>query len=270
MQNRVRVICDCHANPVKVIQSNELQQPICLVNSTLRSPHGCHIQYMENMGSIASLVMAVVINGNDSSKLWGLVVCHHTSPRYVPFPLRYACEFLMQVFGMQLYMELQLASQLIEKKILKTQTLLCDMLLRDAPFGIVTQSPNIMDIVKCDGAAMYYNGKCWLFGATPTESQVKDIAQWLLTSHGNSTGLSTDSLTSVGYPGAALLSDAVCGMAAARIDSKNFLFWFRSHTAKKVTWGGGKHLPEEKDDGGRMHPRHGGQWLQGVSLCTEE
>ncbi|XVF87224.1 hypothetical protein PTKIN_Ptkin18bG0101600 [Pterospermum kingtungense] len=254
-QNRIRMICDCHTKPAKVIQSDELKQPLCLVNSTLRSPHGCHTQYMENMGSIASLAMAVVINGNDSSKLWGLVVCHHTSPRYVPFPLRYACEFLMQAFGLQLYMELQLASQLIEKKILRTQTLLCDMLLRGAPFGIVTQSPNIMDLVKCDGAALYYGGKCWLLGVTPTESQVKDIAEWLLSTHGDSTGLSTDSLADAGYPGAALLGDAVCGMATARITSKDFLFWFRSHTAKEVKWGGAKHHPEDKDDGGRMHPR---------------
>jgi hypothetical protein len=70
-----------------------------------------------NMGSIASLVMAVIINDPDDSgtttgtssastasagpnkgrKLWGLVVCHHTTPRMVPFPLRSACEFLMQV-----------------------------------------------------------------------------------------------------------------------------------------------------------------------------
>ncbi|XVF25532.1 hypothetical protein REPUB_Repub13aG0220500 [Reevesia pubescens] len=254
-QNRVRMICDCHANPVKVIQSDELKHPLCLVNSTLRSPHGCHTQYMANMGSIASLVMAVIINGNDSTKLWGLVVCHHTSPRLVPFPLRYACEFLMQAFGMQLYMELQLASQLTEKKILKTQTLLCDMLLRDAPFGIVTQSPNIMDLVKCDGAAMYYRGKCWLLGVTPTESQVKDIAEWLLSTHGDSTGLNTDSLADAGYPGAALLGDAVCGVATARINSKDFLFWFRSHTAKQLKWAGAKHHPEDKDDGGRMHPR---------------
>ncbi|KAE8674232.1 Phytochrome E [Hibiscus syriacus] len=146
-QNRVRMICDFHASPVKVIQSDELKQHLCLANSTLRSPHGCHIQYMANMRSIASLVMAVVINGNDSTKLWGLAI------------------------GMQLYMELQLASQLTVKKILRTQTLLCDMLLRDALFGIVTQSPNIMDLVKCDGAALYYGGKCWLLGVTPTESQ---------------------------------------------------------------------------------------------------
>ena len=254
-QNRVRMICDCNVNPVKVIQSEELKQPLCLVNSTLRSPHGCHREYMANMGSIASLVMAVIINGNDSTKLWGLVVCHHTSPRYAPFPLRYACQFLMQAFGLQIYMELQLASQLAEKKILRTQTLLCDMLLRDSPSGIVTQSPSIMDLVKCDGAALYYGGTCWLMGVTPTESQVKDIAEWLLTNHGDSTGLSTDSLAEAGYPGAPLLGNAVCGMATARVSSKDFLFWFRSHTAEEVKWGGTKHHPEDKDDGGKMHPR---------------
>lgn len=254
-QNRVRIICDCHANPVKVIQSEELRQPLCLVNSTLRSPHECHTQYMANMGSIASLVMAVVVNGNDTTKLWGLLVCHHTSPRNVPFPFRYACEFLMQAFGLQLYMEIQLASQIAEKRILRTQTLLCDMLLRDAPFGIVTQSPSIMDLVKCDGAALLYGGNCWLLGTTPTESQVKDIAEWLLSNHGDSTGLSTDSLADAGYPGVALLGDAVCGMATARINSRGFLFWFRSHTAKEVKWGGAKHHPEDKDDGGKMNPR---------------
>ncbi|KAK6154876.1 hypothetical protein DH2020_009124 [Rehmannia glutinosa] len=254
-QNRVRMICDCNALPVKIVQSEDLKQPLCLVNSTLRSPHGCHTQYMANMGSIASLVMAVVVNNGDSMKLWGLVVCHHTSPRYVPFPLRYACEFLMQAFGLQLFMELQLASQLAEKKVLKMQTLLCDMLLRDAPFGIVTQSPSIMDLVKCDGAALYYGGKCWCLGVTPTEAQLKDIAEWLLSCHGDSTGLSTECLADAGYPGALLLGDAVCGMATARINSADFLFWFRSHTAKEIKWGGAKHHPEDKDGGGKMHPR---------------
>ncbi|KAL7102708.1 hypothetical protein ACP275_08G135100 [Erythranthe tilingii] len=254
-QNRVRMICDCNATPVKIVQSEELKQPLCLVNSTLRSPHGCHSQYMANMGSISSLVMSVVVNNGDSMKLWGLVVCHHTSPRYVPFPLRYACEFLMQAFGLQLYMELQLASQLAEKKILRMQTLLCDMLLRDAPFGIVTQSPSIMDLVKCDGAALYYNGKCWLLGVTPTKPQLENIAEWLLKVHGDSTGLSTECLSDAGYPGAALLGDAVCGMATARISPSDFLFWFRSHTAKEIKWGGAKHHPEDKDDGGKMNPR---------------
>ncbi|CAL9106132.1 phytochrome B-like [Musa acuminata AAA Group] len=269
-QNRVRMIADCHATPVRVIQDERLMQSLCLVGSTLRAPHGCHAQYMANMGSIASLAMAVIINGGDEegggtssssssragpTKLWGLVVCHHTSPRCIPFPLRYACEFLMQAFGLQLNMELQLAAQLSEKHILRTQTLLCDMLLRDTPTGIVTQSPSIMDLVKCDGAALYYQGKYWPLGVTPTEAQVKDIVEWLASCHGDSTGLSTDSLADAGYPGASALGDAVCGMAVAYITQIDFLFWFRSHTAKEIKWGGAKHHPEDKDDGQRMHPR---------------
>lgn len=266
MKNRVRMISDCLAEPVKVIQDRELRQPLSLAGSTLRAPHGCHSQYMANMGSAASLGMAVIVNDNEEEsssrnhqpkprKLWGLVVCHHTTPRAVSFPLRSACEFLMQVFGLQLNMEVELAEQMREKHILRTQTLLCDMLLRDAPIGIVSESPNIMDLVKCDGAALYYGKKYWLLGTTPTEAQIRDLAEWLLDVHKDSTGLSTDSLADAGYPGAAALGDAVCGMAAAKITSRDFLFWFRSHTAKEIKWGGARHDPEERDDGRKMHPR---------------
>ncbi|KAI3495546.1 hypothetical protein L1887_37889 [Cichorium endivia] len=254
-QNRVRIIVDCGAEPVRLLQSDKLMQPLCLVNSTLRAPHECHSAYMGNMGSTASLVMAILVNNNESMKLWGLVACHHCSPRYIPFPLRYACEFLMQSVGLQLYMELQLAEQKAEKRVLSMQTTLCDMVLRDSPFSIITQSPSMMDLVKCDGSALYYNGKVWLLGVTPNESQVMDIANWLCSKHKDSTGFSTESLLKAGYPGAVLLGDTVCGMAAAQITSKDFLFWFRSHKEKETKWGGAKHHPGEEDDGNRMHPR---------------
>ena len=262
-QNRVRMIVDCHAKPVRVVQDERLQQPISLVGSTLRATHECHAQYMANMGSVASLAMAVTMDGSNdegtrsrnATKLWGLVVCHHTSPRSTPFPLRYACEFLMQAFGLQLNMELQLQSQIKEKHMLKTQTLLCDMLLRDSPIGIVIQKPSIMDLVKCDGAALFYRGKYYSSGVAPTEAQIKDIVQWLLTHHGDSTGLSTDGLVDAGYPGATALSNNVCGMAVAYISQIDFLFWFRSHAAKEIKWGGAVHDPKDKDDGQRMLPR---------------
>ncbi|KAL7591632.1 hypothetical protein Lser_V15G32620 [Lactuca serriola] len=254
-QNRVRIIVDCDAESVRVIQSDELKQPLCLINSTLRAPHGCHVVYMANMGSIGSLVMAILVNNNESVKLWGLVACHHTSPRYIPFPLRYACEFLMRSVGLQLSMELQLAEQKAEKRVLSMQTTLCDMVLRDSPLSIITQAPSIMDLVKCDGAGLYYNGKVWLLGVTPNESQVMDIAEWLCGELKDSTGFSTESLLNAGYPGAVLLGDAVCGMAAARITSKDFLFWFRSHKEKETKWAGAKHHPGDEDDANRMHPR---------------
>ncbi|WOL03224.1 phytochrome A [Canna indica] len=269
MKNKVRIICDCRAKPVKVYQDDKLPFDITFCGSTLRAPHSCHLQYMENMNSIASLVMAVVINEGDEDdgaesgqqqqkrkRLWGLVVCHNESPRFVPFPLRYACEFLMQVFAIHVSKEFELENQIREKNILRTQTLLCDMLLKEtSPIGIVSQSPNIMDLVKCDGAALLYQNKVWQLGLAPTESQMHDIAYWLSAYHMDSTGLSTDSLLDAGYPGASALGNTVCGMAAARITSKDVLFWFRSHTAAEIRWGGAKHDPTEKDDGRRMHPR---------------
>ncbi|XP_030949251.1 phytochrome B-like isoform X2 [Quercus lobata] len=262
-QNRVRMIVDCHAMPVRVIQADWLERPLCLVASTLRAPHGCHAQYMANMGSTASLAMAVIINGNDeegvggrsSMRLWGLVVCHHTSARCIPFPLRHACEVLMQAFGLQLNMELQLSSQRLEKRVLRMHTRLCNMLLRDSPTGIVTQGAGIMKFVNCDGAALYYQGKYYPLGVAPTEAQIKDIVEWLLVFHGDSTYWSTDSLGVAGYNGATSLGDAVCGMAVAYITKRDFLFWFRSHTAKEIKWGGAKHHPGDKDDGQRMQPR---------------
>ncbi|RZC56156.1 hypothetical protein C5167_015035 [Papaver somniferum] len=267
VKNRIRMICDCRAKMIKVIQDDKLPFDLTLCGSTLRAPHSCHLQYMENMDSIASLVMAVVINDGDEEeqsgsaqsqkrkRLWGLVVCHNTTPRFVPFPLRYACEFLTQVFAIHVSKEFELENQMVEKNILRTQTLLCDMLMRDAPLGIISQNPNIMDLVKCDGAALFYKNKIWRLGMTPSDFQIHDIASWLSEYHDDSTGLSTDSLYDAGYPGALSLGDAVCGMAAVRLTSKDMLFWFRSHTAAEVRWGGAKHNPDEKDDGRKMHPR---------------
>ncbi|KAL0364911.1 UNVERIFIED_CONTAM: Phytochrome A1 [Sesamum angustifolium] len=265
MKNKVRMICDCRANNVKVIQDERLPFDLTLCGSTLRAAHSCHLQYMENMNSIASLVMSVLVNGVedafDSSRsekrntLWGLVVCHNTSPRFVPFPLRYACEFLAQVFAIHVNKELELENQKLEKNILRTQTLLFDMLLRDAPLGIVSKSPNVMDLVKCDGAALLYKNKKYKLGLTPTDFQIRDIVSWLEEYHGDSTGLTTDSLHDAGFPGALALGDVVCGIAAVKITDTDWLFWFRSHAAAEIHWGGAKHVPWEKDDGWKMHPR---------------
>ncbi|XWS64600.1 hypothetical protein CRYUN_Cryun05aG0017100 [Craigia yunnanensis] len=269
MKNKVRMIVDCRAKHVKVFQDDKLPLDLTLCGSTLRAPHSCHLLYMENMNSIASLVMAVIVNDGDEDgdstnsaqpqqkrkRLWGLVVCHNTTPRFVPFPLRYACEFLAQVFAIHVNKELELESQIIEKNILRTQTLLFDMLMRDAPVGIVSQSPNIMDLVKCDGAALLYKNKIWKLGVTPSDFQLHEIASWLSEYHMDSTGLSTDSLYDAGFPGALAIGDVVCGMAAVRITPKDMLFWLRSHTAAEIRWGGAKHEPGQKDDDRKMHPR---------------
>ncbi|CAI7807287.1 unnamed protein product, partial [Closterium sp. NIES-53] len=195
------------------------------------------------------------VRAEPGRRLWGLVVCHHCSPCMVPYPTRSACEFLVQVFAVQLSKEMDLANQLKAKHALKMQTLLCDMLMREPPVALVTKTPNISDLVHCDGAALLYNGRCWRLGSTPSEPQVLNIAEWLLTHHSDSTGFSTDSLLNAGYPHASDLGEEVCGLIAVKFSDKDFLMWFRAHAAKEVKWGGEKHDPLDVDDPTRMHPR---------------
>ena len=43
----------------------------------LRSMSPLHLQYLKNMGVTATLVVSLVREG----RLWGLIACHHYSPR---------------------------------------------------------------------------------------------------------------------------------------------------------------------------------------------
>nr|AYW35331.1 phytochrome [Spirogyra varians] len=253
IETRVRMIVDAKMEGVPVIQHSKLNNHLNLNCCTLRGVQGCHREYLSNMSVNASLVLSAFVNSentpncNPSSnrsegrKLWGLVVCHHMDKCFVPYPTRSACEFLMQVFGVHLNKELDLANQLKTKHILRMQTLLCDMLLREPPVALVTQTPNISDIVKCDGAALLYQGVCWRLGSSPSDDQIRNVAEWLLHHHSGSSGFSTDSLLHAGYPRAEELGEGVCGLIAVNFCDNNFLMWFRGHTARDVKWGGAKH-----------------------------
>nr|CAB3491331.1 unnamed protein product [Digitaria exilis] len=199
---------------------------------------------MKNMKSVASLVMAVVLNEdgedlevvmeqaahqNQRKKLWGLIICHHGSSRYVPFPVRHACELVAQLFAVHISKELELEKHMQEKSILGMQARLSSMLFwEQCPLSIISGSPNIMDLVKCDGAALLYGDKVWQLHTTPTVSQIRDIAIWLSDVQRDSSFVSFDSIQDAAYPGLASL---------------------------EIKWGGAKHDPCDKDDDRRMNPR---------------
>ncbi|RCV37696.1 hypothetical protein SETIT_8G083500v2 [Setaria italica] len=191
-------------------------------------------------GEIFEVATGEQTHKNQRKKLRGLIVCHHGSPRYVPFPLRHACEFIGQVFSVHISKEIELEKKMQEKT---------------CPLSIISGSPNIMDLVKCDGAALLYGDKVWQLHTTPTVTQIRDIATWLSDVHRDSTSLSFDSLRDAAYPGLASLGDMICGMAMAKATSSIILFWFRSHAAAEIKWGGAKHNPSDKDDCRRMQPR---------------
>jgi len=50
------------------------------------------------MGVTASMSISLIRDKN----LWGLIACHHNSPKHVSYEVRTACEFLGQVMSLEL------------------------------------------------------------------------------------------------------------------------------------------------------------------------
>ncbi|TVU10250.1 hypothetical protein EJB05_43767, partial [Eragrostis curvula] len=280
VMNRVRMVCDSHAKFVQIVADGKTPFEINLCSSLLRAPHSCHLQYMKNMKTTASLTMAVIIMDNtndeaysevelkeltkknqDNKKLWGLIICHNETPRYAPFSLRCACEFLVQMFAVLVHKELNSEKHRHEKRTLKVLSALSGVLLREAssPGSIINGNPNIMSLVKCDGAAILHGDKVWRRHVAPTNVEIRMIVNWLLDIHRDSGVMSTDSLYDAGYPRALVLDHhaVICGLAAAIVNSNYIVLWFRSHNTATptATWGGAKHGPSEEDKTNGMGPR---------------
>ena len=94
-KNLLRVIADVEAKPVALVPSptggaTPLDQSLCL----LRHPSHMHLAYLVNMGVRATLTISLLHEG----QLWGMLACHHSSPRVPPHHHRHsvliACELI--------------------------------------------------------------------------------------------------------------------------------------------------------------------------------
>jgi hypothetical protein len=65
--------------------------------SQLRSVSPVHCEYLQNMGVDASMSISIMVEG----ELWGLIACHHYSPKAVPLPQRVGAELFGQYFSLQ-------------------------------------------------------------------------------------------------------------------------------------------------------------------------
>jgi PAS domain S-box-containing protein len=80
---RLRIIPDAAAAIVPLISSVQGTQ-LDLTGCTARAISPVHCEYLRNMGVRATLVLSIIVD----NKLWGLVACHHSSPRHTAPLLR--------------------------------------------------------------------------------------------------------------------------------------------------------------------------------------
>lgn len=234
--NWIRTIPDATAEPVDLYPplNPQTRQPTDLTQSILRSPFSCHLDYLHNMGVGSSLTISLM----KDHKLWGLIACHHRTPRQIPYELRKACEFLGRVIFSEIANREEEADHLYRMKLSQVQTTLIDAMSRQDNFidALVQGDPNLLDLANATGAAVCFNGRWTTVGRTPSEEELTYLTQWLAKNVSEEV-FYTDSLPQV-YFEAERFKHIASGLLAIPISKRSFVLWFRPEVIQTVNWGG--------------------------------
>lgn len=266
--NWIRLIPDAHGQSVEIFPDHNPinQHPLDLTHSILRNASPCHLEYLHNMGVGASLTISLI----KDQKLWGLIACHHQTPKYVSYELRKACEFLGRVIFSEISAREETEDYDYRMKLTYIQSMLIEYMSQEANFidGLVKHEPNLLDLTTAQGAAVCFGNNCTLIGETPPEEDLNFLIQWLKKNIDKEV-FYTDSLPRI-YSDAEKFKDVASGLLAIAISERNYVLWFRPEVIQTVNWGGdpSKAFETKHTEGGvRLSPRKSFElWKQTVRL----
>ena len=236
VSNWIRTIPNATADPVDLYPdvNPETHRPTDLTQSILRSPYPCHLEYLANMGVGSSLTISLM----KDQKLWGLIACHHRTPKQIPYELRKACEFLGRMIFSEIANREEEADYHYRMQLAQTQALLIDAMSREDNFidALVQGDPTLLDLANATGAAVCFNGRWATVGRTPSDEELDYLGQWL-SNNVKEDVYYTDSLPRV-YFEAERFKDMASGLLAIPISKRSFILWFRPEVIQTVNWGG--------------------------------
>ncbi len=263
-RNRVRLLADVNYVPAALsprlspISGKDLDMSLCF----LRSVSPIHLQYLQNMGVAATLVVSLMVGG----RLWGLISCHHYSPRFLHFEMRSVCEVLAEVIGTRIaalesFMRGQgeLAARRLEQRI--TEWIGRDGDWRGALFD---RTRPLLLPLGANGAALLFENEVSTTGDVPGTEEIREIARWV----GPKLKEGVFSTASLGAEEEAFapLAGVGSGIVAAPISAQadEMLIWFRGERVRTVTWGGNPYKsPSSEDNPSDLSPRRSfAQWHQ--------
>ena len=233
----------------------------------LRSLSPCHIEYLQNMGVGASMSISLI----QQQRLWGMITCHHNTPKFVPYEIRTICEFLGQLMSTELSvkeatqnLDYKLQLKATEVQFVNRLTNAIDFLqsLEDSP-------DDLLALTGAKGAAVCEGDRIALIGNTPGKEDVLDLLEWLPDRFENDLFV-TDSLPSL-YPNAKAYKKVASGLLAMAISrtQHRYVLWFRPEFLQTVTWAGNPDNPTriEADGSVTISPRQSfAAWQETVRL----
>ncbi len=234
-RNSLRIIPCINAKPVELIPTTD-ETPLDLSLSVLRSVDPCCVEYHQNMGVAALMVIPLI----KDDKLWGLISCHHQTPKYVPYEIRAGCEFLGHIVSSEL------ANKVIQEEVdykVRLESLRSGVVesisqadnFRDA---LIHPEPRLLGLVGATGAAVCLDHEIYLLGATPGIEDVRSLITWA-NAQVRDNIFYTDSLPKL-YPEAETFKDTASGLLLLRISKLRhyYILWFRPEVIRTVNWAG--------------------------------
>ena len=222
-----------------------------LSNSVLRSVSPIHVEYLHNIGVGATLTISLMHN----KKLWGLIACHHYSPKNLPHYTRLAAQlqghFLTSQINVREVAEEFDVSQTIDTSLEKLMSVI--PIVSSGQFSNIL-TPDLLQITNSSGVVFMSEGQIHTYGAVPGEEEIRNLVKWLTNT--NEAGFYTSSKLIDEYPKAEKLNDTASGILFHTLGNplQDCIIWFRPEVQKTVNWAGDPNKAIIKNEKG-LSPR---------------
>lgn len=253
----LRLIPDVGYTPAALVaaaaEGARARAPLDLSLSVLRSVSPIHVQYLGNMGVRASLSISLVNGG----RLWGMIICHHYSPRFVPYELRAAAELLAQTLSAQVATREQADLAELRAAAQKTLGRVAQALSSsdDATSILARERETMLSVVTASSAAVRSKGVWTRLGDAPSTEELASLPEDVL--RGDPQGIVfTDALGRV-FPPSEAWRDRASGLLSMELsaDGEELLVFFRPEEVRHVDWAGDPDKSSSVDADGRLSPR---------------
>lgn len=255
-RSQLRLNPDIRYTPVPLVPAlrPDTGGPLDMSYCVTRAMSPIHVEYLTNMGIAASMAISIVINDT----LWGLVACHHYSPRYVSHPARMACEFLAQVLSLQMARKEEAEAREYAARLRTCHAQLAATMVEEPDVHrVLAEAPDAAFAgIEAQGSALLLNHRLTTRGRTPPEPMLRALTDWLATDVPEAVW-ATDRLGHVRREWADQ-ADCAAGVLAARLSAQPpaYLIWFRPEVTQTVSWAGDPEKPMESGPlGDRLTPR---------------
>jgi len=255
LRQRVGAIADSTYQPVPLIADLALYDgmPLDLTHSALRSVSPIHLEYMRNMKTAASLTIGLA-RGND---LWGMLVCHHATPRIAGPELRAVADMIGQMVSLLLGSLADAENYAQQLEHVATLRALIDRLAAPMPLAeaLATAEDELLSLVDAAGAVVRCSGMLISLGRTPPLPAAGRALAALQSTAGGEV-LAIDDL-GLRYPDLACCTkDGSGALLLPLLQADDAILWFRPEQSRTITWGGNpaEHVTSHPVTG-RLSPR---------------